>query len=115
MMFIIAWIVGMVICGIIASSKNRSGFGWLILSLFISPLLAILLLIALPTLKDQEAEYQRSLGEKKCPMCAEFIKVDAKICKHCHSPQPEFEALAAAESKLPAYYDGAAPRKSHSI
>ena len=26
------------------------------------------------------------VNEKKCPHCAEIIKREARICKHCHSP-----------------------------
>jgi len=26
------------------------------------------------------------LSTRKCPHCAEFVKPEAKICKHCHQP-----------------------------
>lgn len=46
-MAIAIWIIVSIIIGILASNKNRSGFGWFILSLLISPLLsAIILMVA---------------------------------------------------------------------
>ena len=35
---------------------------------------------------------QLKSGYKKCPACAELIKIEAKICKHCGTEQAETEA-----------------------
>ena len=32
--------------------------------------------------KDLDAKIKKQM--KKCPMCAELVKPEAKICKHCH-------------------------------
>ena len=40
------WSVGAIIVGIVASNKGRSGFGWFVLGLLISPLLSGLLVLA---------------------------------------------------------------------
>lgn len=64
----------------LAGAKNRSVIGWMLIVLLFSPF-AFLILLCLPSLPGTEPE----TGEKRCDMCAEFIKKDALICKHCHS------------------------------
>ena len=49
-----AWIIFAVIIGIAASSRGRNGIGWFLISVLLSPLLGLLLLIALPR-QDAEA------------------------------------------------------------
>lgn len=44
----IAWLVLSVIVGVVAQLKNRSIFGWILLSLIISPLISVVLLLVLP-------------------------------------------------------------------
>lgn len=41
---------------------------------------------------NQSADTVSDSGEIKCPFCAEFIKKDAKLCKHCKSPIPESQS-----------------------
>lgn len=71
----IAGIVG----GIIAGRKGRSPVWWFILcALF--PLLIIVIIALPPTV---------SIGyTKKCLYCAEIIKADAIVCKHCGRELP---------------------------
>lgn len=44
----IAWLVLSVVVGVVAQLKNRSIFGWILLSLIISPLISVVLLLVLP-------------------------------------------------------------------
>lgn len=44
----ITWLVLSAVVGIVAQLKNRSIFGWVLLSLLISPLISVLILILLP-------------------------------------------------------------------
>lgn len=44
----IAWLVLSVTVGVVAQLKNRSIFGWILLSLIISPLISVVLLLVLP-------------------------------------------------------------------
>jgi hypothetical protein len=74
------WIGFAVIVGIVANSRRgRSGFRWFLLALLISPLLAGLLVLALPN-KDIVGQRFR-----KCPSCANLLKRDALVCNHCES------------------------------
>ncbi len=76
MEIVLLWVGFTVVVGVLASRKQRSVFGWVVLSLFISPLLAGLLLLVLPS----NAE-----GNAQCPYCRELVRSDAIKCKHCGS------------------------------
>jgi hypothetical protein len=75
LLLIIAGIVG----GIIAKRKGRSPICWFILCAIV-PLLIIVIAV-LPPLVSKG--YSR-----KCPYCAEIIKEDAIVCKHCSRELP---------------------------
>jgi hypothetical protein len=46
MLVIIIWLVGAVLIGVIGSNKGRSGIGWFLLAVIISPLLALFVVLA---------------------------------------------------------------------
>lgn len=74
MVIFLVWVGFAIAVGVLASNKDRSGIGWFLLAVLVSPLIAaIVLLIA---------------GEgraHRCPFCAEKIKKDARLCPHCRS------------------------------
>ena len=87
MEWLVIWIVVAIVGAIVANNKGRSGVGWFFLCLVLTPL-AILVLLALPTLKAAQAQPVRLVEEspgptKICPQCAEAVKVPAKICRFC--------------------------------
>ena len=49
MEFVLFWLMFAIVVGIIANSRNRSGFGWFLLSVLISPVLALILVLCLPS------------------------------------------------------------------
>jgi hypothetical protein len=63
------WLVFAVVVGVAADHRGRSGFGWFLLSVFISPLLAVLFLIALPNLRLEalleEIRGQRGVNDRE--------------------------------------------------
>ncbi|MCX5841940.1 MAG: zinc ribbon domain-containing protein [Deltaproteobacteria bacterium] len=77
-----------VIPAAIAQKKGRSFVGWWIFG-------AALFIIALPAsliVKPLNVEPPDTL--RKCPKCAEDIKRDALICKHCKSEVAPMAATA---------------------
>ena len=75
------WIVLSILVGIFAGSKGLSGFGYFVLSLLLSPLIAlIILLINQPKTEDRALITGAS---KKCPYCAELIRAEARVCRYC--------------------------------
>jgi hypothetical protein len=82
MEFFVFWFVFAIVVAVIASSRGRSGFGWFLLAMIISPLLGVILVALLPSLKPaQGAPTPRT--HVKCPDCAELVLKEAKVCKHC--------------------------------
>lgn len=78
------WFLFSVVVGIIAASRGRHGFGWFLLSILISPLLACILVLALGS-KQQAVVSGAPTPEThvKCPDCRELVLREARVCKHC--------------------------------
>ena len=85
MEIVIGWFVFAVIVGIFASSKGRSGFGYFLLSVVLTPLITGLLVAVLPSLKQSTPDLQGATPEThvRCPDCRELVRADASKCKHC--------------------------------
>lgn len=84
-----------VLSGIVASNKNREPLGWGILG-FLFGLFGFVAALVVeevePEEKQRTSKEKRSSSsqkfnpdehDKKCPMCAEYIKLEARRCKHC--------------------------------
>ena len=69
--------------GIYAARRGRSGTGWFLLAVLVSPLIAGLLCLALGP-KSTAADTAPSPDTHvKCPDCRELVLRDARKCKHC--------------------------------
>jgi RNA polymerase subunit RPABC4/transcription elongation factor Spt4 len=88
MVSLLVWsIVFAVVTTIVASTKGLSLVKWAGIGFILGPIGVIWVLV---TARDQsalEAESLRSGKFKKCPFCAEVIKKDALVCKHCGGDQ----------------------------
>jgi hypothetical protein len=82
--YFVTWIILSILCGVYASGKGKSGFGYFLLSVLLSPLIGFIaaLITKEDTAKIEKKEISKG-GKRRCPFCAELIKSEAIVCKHC--------------------------------
>lgn len=79
------WFVLAVVMGIVAAAAGRSGFGFFLLSLILSPLLGFLALIVmlLAGMGKPASSVRDDRARIACPQCAELVLPQAQRCPHC--------------------------------
>lgn len=90
LMAFILWLFFSFLVGAFAQHRGRSGGGYGLLALLLSPLIAFLILLAIgPNHEGIESEAIASGNMRKCPYCAELVKAEARLCRYCHSELPQ--------------------------
>ena len=85
-MIFILWVFFAILVGVYANSKGRSGFGFFLIATLLSPLIGFIIALVVPPINSKVEQKALEAGNmKKCPNCAEIVKVEAKLCKHCRS------------------------------
>jgi hypothetical protein len=67
----VGWLALAFVAILIAWSRGRSGLVWGLINLVL-PIAGLVLLLALP-----------NKSGRKCPQCAERVRKEARVCKHC--------------------------------
>lgn len=84
------WLVFAVLAAVVAGSKGRSAFGWLLLGCVFG-IFALIAVALMPKLAPAGTQGAAPSMYRKCPDCAEEVLREAKVCKHCGcslTPEP---------------------------
>lgn len=74
------WLFLSFVAGMIASRRGRSGIGFFLLSVILSPLVGIIMALVV-----RSGHVIDNGPQRVCPYCAELIMPAAIKCKHCGS------------------------------
>lgn len=77
-------LLGAAIGAYAAQKKGFSTVGGVIGGLLLGPLAFLLFFVSGVVSANEQ--------QRKCPFCAEWIRPEAKVCKHCHKDVPPVEA-----------------------
>jgi hypothetical protein len=110
---LLGWLIFSFVVGIVRSSRGGGFFGMFLLSLLLSPIIGLILALAIPVSpKAQEAQAMTAGDLRKCPQCAELVKREAKICRFCRAELTPEPASGPPPSNNAAYNAGAAIGKA---
>ena len=85
---LVLWIICGFIGGMILTNKGRSGCGGFALGFLLGPFGIIAALVMQTDHKELEQRTLQSGEMRKCPSCAELIRVEARKCRFCGSDVP---------------------------
>lgn len=77
------WLAFGVIAAVVALNKGRSVVGWFVIGALFGPFGLLAAVFVSTEVKALEERKVVSGELKKCPDCAELVKAEAKVCKHC--------------------------------
>ena len=95
--FALIWFGFAIGVAMLAKQRGRKTMGWFAIALFLSPLLAFVILMMLKDLAAEEfmesVTHDMDLTHVKCHKCAEYVLPEATVCKYCGTtltPQPDY-------------------------
>lgn len=93
--YALCWVAFATLAAIIASAKNRNGWAWF----FVGLIFGLFSLIAAACVGKLDARGQPiGSDETSCPFCAEPIRLQAVLCRHCRSDIPPRAAEEGPET-----------------
>jgi hypothetical protein len=101
MEILLFWLVGAIVVAIAAGARGRSGLGWFVLAVILSPLIALVLVLVMPNLKlaaAAAAGMPSPATHVKCPDCRELVLMEARVLQALRLPP----GAAAGGLKFPA-------------
>lgn len=103
---IVIYLALCVAVGAVANSRGRHGPGWFLVSLLISPLIAVIIVLIMPTAHPADLARAQvdSEPQKRCPYCAELVNFRAIKCRHCGSElelESDTPSVTRTAAKLP--------------
>lgn len=88
----IFWFIFAIIVAVWAGNWGRSGFGYFLLSVILSPLLSAIILLV-------SGKKDGGVDMVKCPDCAEYIKVEAIKCRYCGRKFKKEDSITVPENQ----------------
>ena len=82
---VITWILCGLVAGAIGASRGVGFFLHAVIGFLFGPIGILTALLFKPSDADTYESKGEASGLVKCPMCAELVKAEAQICKHCRS------------------------------
>lgn len=117
--FLIYALIFGILSSLAVKEKNRDQFSWFLVGFFfgIFGLIAALIVSKLQSngSKNFTAVFDPSDYEKKCPDCAEMIKLEAKICRFCRKIFSEDEVQKLIDEKRSKYATRPKPKREGDI
>jgi len=85
---LIIWVLFGIAAAMVMSNKGRSGCGGFAMGFLLGPIGLIIALVMGADHREMEKTELASGNMRKCPQCAEVIRVEAKKCRFCGSDVP---------------------------
>lgn len=82
------WLICGIIAAVIYSNKGRSGLTAFIVGFLFGPIGVILAALTPADTAAVERKAVTTGSMKKCPFCAELVRAEATVCKHCQRELP---------------------------